>query len=331
MEDPGAVGTIDAEDAAAVHAFEQRLATENSPDLGAVKIGDSTVTIDQDAGRVVRRDAAGNVEWSTGLGSLRSWVWPDLLTDGHRVYVKQFEGVTALDAGTGEVAWQVPIPCACFRLSGDLLVLAHGPQVVCLAVASGAEVFRLSLPADPELRPVFIDETTGLFLVQGRAAGFEHAAFLIDRAGKIRHRLLRQVLCVLSVGPDRVFLTSADVRRVSADDRTVWSAPFESPESNAGGGILEAPGGDLVAFVYCRIANSGVQVMRVDPLTGEDRWQVTCRGLAGVMHSEYRHDATAEWVGDRLRVISKGSAGAFVEWFDGRTGERVRRGERRGR
>jgi hypothetical protein len=128
-----------------------------------------------------------------------------------------------------------------------------------------------------------------------------------------------------------VFLTSADVRRVSADDRTVWSAPFESPEWIAGGGILEAPGGDLLAFVYCRIANSGVQVMRLDPTTGEVRWQVWCGGLPGVMHSKYGHDATAEWVGDRLRVISLGSAGAFVELLEGRTGERVRRGERRGR
>jgi hypothetical protein len=35
--------------------------------------------------------------------------------------------------------------------------------------------------------------------------------------------------------------------------------------------------------------------------------------------------------GDRLRVISLGSKGAFVELLDGRTGEQVRRGERRGR
>jgi outer membrane protein assembly factor BamB len=325
------VGPIDARDIAAVHAFEQRLASENGSDRWAVKIGDSTVTIDEDAGRVVRRDAAGRVEWSTRIGdSLRTWWSPALLTDGHRVYVKQqSDGVTALDAGTGEVAWREAGPCECFRLSGDLLVLANGPRVVGLAAASGAEVFRLSLPADPDFWPGTIGETTGLFLVQGRGAGWDGPAFLIDRTGVIRHRVGRQVLAVVPAGPDRVFLTGADVRRVSADDRTVWSAPFESTEWVAGGGILEAPGGDLLAFVYCRIANSGVQVMRLDPITGEVRWRVWCGGLPGVVHSKYHHDATAEWVGDHLRVISKGSAGAFVELLDGSTGERVRRGERR--
>src|SRR5262249_1299942 len=145
-----------------------------------------------------------------------------------------FKGVTALDAGTGAVAWQAAVPCDCFRLSGDLLVLAGGSLVVGLSAASGAEVFRLSLPADAGFRPSVVGEEAGLFLVQARGAGWDKTAFLFDRAGDIRHRVPQQVLSVLPSGPDRVFLTSADVRRVSGDDRTVWSAPFESPEWIAG-------------------------------------------------------------------------------------------------
>jgi hypothetical protein len=49
-----------------------------------------------------------------------------------------------------------------------------------------------------------------------------------------------------------------------------------------------------------------------------------------VIHSEYQHDAIAEWVGDRLRVISRGSAGVFVEGLDGVTGDRIRRSEHGG-
>jgi outer membrane protein assembly factor BamB len=329
--DRGTVGAIDGEGSLAVEAFVHRLESEEV-DRWQLKVGQSTVVADEKAGRVIRRDSAGKVEWSTPVEKLRSWSWPTLLTDGRLIYVnQQLDGVTALDAATGLIAWHAPVPAECLRLSGDLLLLAHGSQVVALAAASGAEAFRLPLPAAPEFRPVAIEEAAGLFLVQtNESPGGEGDAFLFDRAGKVRHRFPRQVVAVAEVGNDRLFLTSAEVRRVTPDDKTVWSAPFESHNWIAGGSIIEAPGGDRLAFLYCRIANSGVQVMRFDPASGEVRWQTWCGGLSGVMHSAYRHDATAEWVGERLRVISRGSAGAFVEWLDGGTGKRIRRGEQRG-
>jgi hypothetical protein len=321
---------LSGEDSAAVLAFERELEAEESPERWRLEIGASTVAVDEGAGLVTRTDPAGQVEWSTRLGdNLRSWWWPSLLTDGRLVFVKrQFKGVTALDAATGRVAWDAPVSCACFWLSGDLLVLVHGPQVVGLAAASGAEVFRLSLPTDKDFRPVGVTEAAGLFLVQTHESpDGEGDAFLIDRAGRVRHRLERQVVSVLPSGPDLLLLTSADVRRVSPEGRTVWSAQFESWEWIAHGALMEAPGGDLLAVLYGGIADSGVQVMRFDPASGEVRWRAWCAPL-GVSHSEYQHRATAEWDGGRLQVISRGSAGVFVEWLDGETGERLSRGQR---
>jgi hypothetical protein len=321
---------MDAADERAIHAFEQRLKSEERSDRWALKVGQSTVIVDEEAGRVLRRDADGKLEWTTALdASLRSWWWPSLLSDGHRIFVKQqFKGVWALDPETGKVVWHVAVPNECFWLSGNLLILADARQVVALTADAGTEVFRLSLPTDRNFRPVAIEETAGLFMVQTHESpSGKGDTFLFDRAGQIRHRFPRQVVTVVPEGQDRVFLTSADVRRVTRDDRTVWSTPLASPEWIAGGKILEAPDGDLVAFLYGGIANTGVQLIRVDPDEGKKRWEAYCDPLPNVIHSEYLHAVDVEWCDGHLRVISHGSAGNFVEWLDGQTGKRTRRSE----
>jgi hypothetical protein len=323
-------GEFSVGDLHALSDFEQELDRTEGADRWNLRIAESTIAIDERIGTVVRRKPTGEVEWSTSLGDgLRSWFWPSLQTDGRLIYVKrQFEGVTALDASTGGVTWEATIPAECFWLSGDLLVLANGPQVVGLAAATGAEVFRLLLPAGKDFRPVAIVEAAGLFLVQTHAPpGGEGDAFLIDRAGRVQHRFSRQIISVLSSGPDLLVLTSADVRRIAPDNSVVWSTPFESPTWMASGTLIEAPDGDLIATLFCCIADRGVQVMRLSPVTGEARWRVWCAPL-GVSHSEYSHTATVEWDGDRLRVISRGSSGAFVEWLKGGSGERVSRGQK---
>jgi hypothetical protein len=188
-----------------------------------------------------------------------------------------------------------------------------------------------SIPIDEgvvrEVLPV--EEVAGLFLVQ-RHDDTDGAgdAYLIDREGQVRHRFSCQVVAGVRVGDDRVFVTSHDVRRVTADDRTVWSVPFSYREWIAGGDILKAPDGDLVAFLYDHISDSGVQVIRINPDSGVPRWRVSCRPL-GVDHSKYSHAADVELINDRMRVISRGSFGTFVEWLDGRTGASLRRTQRR--
>lgn len=326
------IGPIDDEDAPAVQAFVEWIGDGWSFEREKLRVDNDTVAIDRDNGLVIRQNPAGEVVWSTRPdGAL--WRWrPGLVTNGRFVYFYQtLRGVAAFDAATGHVVWQALVPADCFLLSEDLMILAYGSQVVAFAAATGAEAFRLSLPVAEEFRPLEIKAAANLLLVQDHESLHGEAnGFAFDRTGKIRHQFGQQVLAVVQVGADRLFLTSADVRRITPDDRTVWLTPFEGRRVSAGGGITEARGGDFLAYLYGTISNSGVRVVRIDAASGTVRWEASCKGLSGVTHSEYYHSATAEWLGDQLRVISRGSAGNFVERLDGRTGKSLRRGEQRG-
>jgi hypothetical protein len=92
------------------------------------------------------------------------------------------------------------------------------------------------------------------------------------------------------------------------------------------GGLVEVPGGGVVAFSYGSGFDSGVNVVRLDLATGKVVWWVRCASL-GVEHSKYRHQAAVVVEGDRLRVTSEASGGTFVEELDLKTGKRLKRTE----
>jgi outer membrane protein assembly factor BamB len=311
--------------------------TTEGPPGGGVPAGlGDAVTLDHDTNRVVRRDAAGNVVWATPLEGYLGLVRPPhLLTDAERAYVTHGDGVTALDARTGDVAWHSAGAADRMLLTGRLLVATQcgisgaisksGRWVLARDTTTGAEVFRVAIPVkDFDAEPIV--EVTGLVLVQKVASPTRSGlALFIDREGKVRHRFDRRVVTAqVSTGGDRLVLTGRDVVRVSAADEVRWVAPIKNPEWLAGGGLVPLPGGDLVAFVYGRIADSGVQVMRLDQDTGRRLWEVDCAPLR-VAHSGYNHVAVLEPVGDRLRVTSKGSYGTFVEVLDARDGRQLNR------
>jgi hypothetical protein len=90
--------------------------------------------------------------------------------------------------------------------------------------------------------------------------------------------------------------------------------------------LLPVVGGQLLAYIYCGSSDSGVQVMRLDPDSGKVVWRTRCPGL-GVTHSKYHHRATVTVEGDRVRVMSHGSAGDFEDVLDLASGQRRRRSE----
>jgi outer membrane protein assembly factor BamB len=286
--------------------------------------------IDPEKGRVVRRDGKGEA-WSTPLaGNLGGVTPPHLVADAKRVYVSHADGVTALSATTGTVLWHAKGPSDCLLCSGNLLLAARGNLVTARAVTTGADVFQVRLPVRrPEggpfsFEPGPIQEVAGLFLVQtGELPGGAGDAFLLDRTGKVRHRFARQVVTGLLQGSDRVFLTSRDVVRLS-EGKARWAAPFEQHQWIAGGGLVELKGGDLLAFRYGCIRDSGVDLLRLNPTTGKAVWRAWCAGL-GVGHSEYSHHATVAVEGETLRVTSRGSDGTFVEFLNLTTGKRHKR------
>jgi outer membrane protein assembly factor BamB len=279
-----------------------------------------------DKGSVVRRDA-GQVRWSTRLSGARS---RSPLWDAKRVYVRHRDGVTALSATTGVILWHSKGPRDYLLLSGDLLVAANDslPDSRWLtgrAVTTGAEVWKARLPAQG-LAVRTLREVAGLFLLQDWLTVVEKGtALLFDREGKVRHRLHRPVLAGVVCGEDHVLLTSTDVVRLSPGDQVRWATSFAKHEGiAAGGGLVEVRGGDLVAFRYDRISDSGVQLVRLRRTTGEAVWRACCDRL-GLKHSKYRHDAKATVEGERLRVTSRGSFGTFEEVLDLRTGKRLKR------
>lgn len=298
-----------------------------------------TIAIEHDAHRVVRRDTAGNLIWATPLDGYLGLVRPPhLLTDAERAYVTHEDGVTALDARTGAVVWHTTGPADRMLLTGGLLLATErgigeqitksGRWVTARDTKTGMEVFRVALPLK-DFDPLPIEDAAGLILVQkNESPGGAAMALLLDHAGKVRHRFDHEVVATrLWAGGDRVFLTSRAVVRVTDGGEARWSAPFENPEWPAAGGLVPVPGGGLVAFLYCPIGDSGVQVLRLDPNTGGRLWETWCASLR-VTHSEYSHTAAVVVMEDRLRVTSEASKGTFVEVLDLKTGRQLSR-ERR--
>jgi outer membrane protein assembly factor BamB len=278
------------------------------------------IEFDNQSKRVVRWGPGGRERWSTRIDGLYGLC---LVTDRVRVYVQCADGVRALDAETGKVLWYSPGPAHCLYLSGALLVATDGPRLSGRDVVTGKEAFDTVLPA-PSFQAQTLEEMAGLFVVQtGEAPGGRGDCFLVDRKGQIFHRFDRQVVAGLQRGGDHVFLTSRDVVRVSASGKVLWSAPFPDPQWIAGGGLVELGGGDLLAFLFSRIADRGVEVVRLDPSRGKKAWEAYCDPL-GVTHSAYLHRATVTVQGDRVKVVSRGVR-TFVEVLDLGSGRQIER------
>jgi hypothetical protein len=268
--------------------------------------------IDLSTGSVVRRDTDGTTTWSAplhrvlGVTRATTLLWDahrvkllmadgvpvvhgardyPLLWDAKRLYVWDEQGVTALSTTTGIVLWHADGPMEDIVLSGDLLLVP------------------------------------GKHLPDGRWL----TARAVTTGAEVRKVLLRAgVITALPRGKDWVFLNSKGVVRSSPRDKESWTTQFETRGWHGDGGLVEAGGGDVVAFFYCPIADSGVQVMRLNTTTGKTMWQARCAPL-GVGHSKYRHHATVTTDGQKLRVTSRGSYGMFVEVLDLETGKRLKR------
>jgi hypothetical protein len=287
------------------------------------------------AGQVTRREGE-RVVWTTKLtgpvGGVRP---PHLLADAERVYVTNDDGVTALDAKSGKVAWRSKGPNDCMLLSKDLLLAAqcgdygdvrkYGRFFSARHVADGKELFRVRLPSDNDFDPYPIKEVAGLFLVQSR--GWDKpAAYLITREGKVWKQFDHLVLDAVEADGQRVFLTADHILGIDEDRTVRWQILLKGSRYNDEGRLLRLPGGDLLVYRYGPISDSGVWLLCVDPCKGKTRFQATCEPL-GVDHSKYRHTATATVEKGTLKVVSRGSSGTFVEHLDLHTGKQISRTE----
>jgi outer membrane protein assembly factor BamB len=245
---------------------------------------------------------------------------------------------SAIDVRNGDVLWTAQGAIEAMRLSKDGLLLVERDVkdehivgsfwLTSRDLATGAVKFRTPLTEKDHSLGCF-REFSELIMIQF-SHDFKEApeAFLVDREGNLRWRIQDEICGALLKGKDGVFVTDHQVMRLTPDGKTVWTWPWSNREFFASGGIVDLSDGDLVAYRYCPIADSGVALVRLDPANGKGKWSARCAGL-GVAHSKYYHHATAQIEDDNLKVRSKGSAGRFIEWIDLRTGQQVRREEKR--
>jgi outer membrane protein assembly factor BamB len=225
----------------------------------------------------------------------------------------------------GRIRWST-------RLRGDLggprvpppvwdakqVYVRHNDGVTALSATTGIMLWHSEGPKDHLLA------SRGLLLAAEHA---DDSRWLTGRtvltgAEVFRFRLPAEVVAGLPQGEDHVFLKEREVVRLSPGGKPRWTTALECHPA-AEGGVVEV-GGDLVAFLYCGIADSGVQVVRLNAATGKVAWRAQCDHL-GVEHSKYRHEAAVVVEGDRLRVTSVGSSGTFVEVLDLRSGKQLQR------
>jgi outer membrane protein assembly factor BamB len=285
-------------------------------------MGNGDVVAISDDGQVTRRSHAGNVVWSVKVtgetGGVRP---PHLLADSSRAYFSQNGGVTALSVTNSATLWHSAGSARCLFLSGDLLLSAgvSGTKrwLVARHIEDGGDSFRLALPPDFEVTG--ITDEDGLFLVQEYISPSRILAFLVNRDGTVLHQFTNLIVTVRSWAGGRLVLTGAEVIRLTAKGEVEWSTPFERGTSMPGGGFVPVNGGQMMAYLYSPSADSGVEVLRFDPVRGDKVWEAYCPGL-GVAHSIYNHSAEVK-VGRPLHpdwtvVISHGDGGGFLEELD---------------
>lgn len=300
----------------------------------------SRVIADFDRSRISYVGARDATMWVSPLdgrvGGVRP---PHIAVDEARTYVSHNGGVTALNNNTGAAVWHSPGHDDGLCLSNDLIlstdcsvkesVVREVRWLVARLAKTGEETFRVSLPVkdfDPR-----IEEMAGLFVVQtNEEPDGVGMALLIDRNGKEVHRFDRQVVAVWAAGDDWLVLTSRDLVRLHRDGAALWELPFPYHEWVADGGVARVAGNDMVVYRYCGIRDSGVLVIGFDALRGQKKWEAHCGGLRAT-HSAYGQEAAVHVEKDRIVVFSWGSAGAFVEFLDSKSGRSIRRREVRSR
>lgn len=312
------------------------LAQAEQPNVGKPD-SEPSYTIDYKASKVVKQNSVGTVLWTVSFdgraGSARP---PDIVWDTERVYFTLNDGVTALSANSGKELWHSEGPNHTLLLSGDLLVASGGYRdswsfkwLLARSPVDGKEKFKLSLPEKSD--PVSITEIGKLFVISDDVHDKDKIGMktmLVDRNGSVKAKFDRQIVNSIIVGSKLIVLTNKDVMRLSAELKELWLTPFDNSVWEAGGSLLEIPGGDLIAYRYGCINDSGVDLMRLEPKTGKLLWSNHCDGL-GVAHSKYGHEATVVILGNKVVVDSKGTYGTFTETLDLDSGEQLTRNTER--
>ena len=263
---------------------------------------------------------------------------PHLVFNAEVVCVSEGDGVTALHPKTGKVLWHSAGPNERMKLTQDLLLATRcgqsdviekeGRPLTARSVSTGKEVFRVKLPSDFD-DPEPIEERAGFILVKNARPFWEGKSLLIDKEGHTRMRWDRLIVDAIRQGDDLILLSPQQLTRLNLDKSIRWVMPLAEHPGGLRGGILRMDNGDLIVYRYDHFADSGVDLVRLEPDKGKKVWGTFCKEL-GVDHLGYSHKVNVTLQDRRLKVASHGSFGDFMELIDPQTGKQLQRKEYRG-
>jgi outer membrane protein assembly factor BamB len=273
-------------------------------------------------------DASGKVLWSVEVPGFASVRPPDMVVISNRAIVYRNGKLFAYDLGTGQLIWSQPDPMSRLISWGQRIVgigcVSEKDGSVCSVVArnasDGKEVLKTPLPKDAN--PDKLEAFEGRVWVHDSS---HHYSWLIDETGVVRARL-ETILALHELADGWLAMSEKRWLRLDRNGSVRWERKGPPNIFVGAGGFVELTAGEVVAFNYGAISDSGVELVRLNLATGEESWRVGCAPL-GVAHSEYFHEAYVLARDNELVVVSQGSSGAFVEVRDLRKGEKLRRFE----
>jgi hypothetical protein len=264
------------------------------------------------------------------LGGVRP---PHILSDQSRVYVSHNNGILALNKPDGDFLWYQEGPNERMALNGNVLYAVsrgHGNKgekngwwLFARDTKSGNLAFKYELSQDDDYDPDPVKVFDDVVVVQ-KSYSFEGGdTKFIDGKGKLLHQLPFEVVDMATNNGRYYVLSGSKVLGYGKDWKPfgIWS--FPQAEFLPRGRLFFLNGNTALAYLFCPISDSGVQLMKFDTTTGRTIWNYQCRPL-GVGHSAYSHRVTVEIVDANIRVTSDGFR-RFVETITIENGNRLDR------
>ena len=230
-------------------------------------------------------------------------------------------GLVALDRADGRVAWRRPAgPNELVVADGELVVAAGaaatGGAMHGHALQNGAAAFAVALPEAPQ----------GIALGErGIAVRSAQHTVVFDRSGPRLCDLPAPASDVVALRDGWLVVVDPFVVSCDRTGRERWRRE-RTPGFMDQYVAVETADGSIVVARYCRMADSGVDVVCLDGANGDVRWRRHVDGL-GVAHSKYWHLAQLFGSGDRLVVTSQAAGGLFAVALDPADGGQSARAE----
>ncbi|HEY2775930.1 MAG TPA: PQQ-binding-like beta-propeller repeat protein [Candidatus Binatia bacterium] len=292
------------------------------------------------SGRTVRDSTisllgeGGAVRWTHPFfDSLRPPVWAE---EVGIVVVPQIGGLVGISDASGEEVWRAKGPNDRLLAAHGLVVATDRESIVARRLTDGSDAWRDKFPSPEKTDPEPTIAAGDLFLVGNRGGGSDGWTRAYSTDGSLQFVLdgetvhgARQIapggdVIVVTESeskpgpfPGRVgnyyVTTSSRTARLNRNGQEIWHvAPPIPADEHTPAGIYQLPDGSILVETHVSSSDTGVDVAKIDPVTGAVAWRVTASRL-GVGHSFYWQYVYIELRGSEFVLVSQALGGHFVE------------------